>query len=100
MNRCAIALFIAAGAVLSGCGLGMLQTAKTTPAGELDFSLAAGYMHNEMIEVRNVGLGNLPVNFGVRYGAITWTSVRPFSWAWASCRTSSTTSSPPNARWH
>jgi len=69
MSRCTIALFIAAGALLSGCGLGMLQTAKTTPAGELDFSLAAGYLHNEMIEIRDVGLGNLPVNFGVRYGA-------------------------------
>jgi hypothetical protein len=69
MSRYAIALFIAAGVVLSGCGLGMLQTANTTPAGELDFSLAAGYMHNEMIEIRNVGLANIPVNFGVRYGA-------------------------------
>jgi hypothetical protein len=69
MSPVRIALAFMAGALFSGCGQGMLQTAKTTPAGELDFSLAAGYMHNEMIEIRNVGLGNIPVNFGVRYGA-------------------------------
>ena len=63
-----ITLILAATALFSGCGLGMLQTARTTPAGELDFFLAAGYLHNEMIEVRDFGLTNLPVNFGVRYG--------------------------------
>jgi hypothetical protein len=69
MSPARTALVLAAAALLSGCGLGLLQTARTTPAGELDFSLAAGYMHNEMIEVRDFGLANLPVNFGVRYGA-------------------------------
>jgi len=69
MSPARIALILAAGLLLFGCGQGLLQTAKTTPAGELDFSLAAGYLHNEMIEVRDVGLANLLVNFGVRYGA-------------------------------
>lgn len=62
------ALILVAVALFSGCGVGMLQTARTTPEGELDFFLAAGYMHNEMIEVRGFGLSNLPVNFGARYG--------------------------------
>lgn len=53
---------------LSGCGMGMLQTAKTTPAGELGGALAAGYIHNEMIEVRGVGPENFSANLGIRYG--------------------------------
>jgi hypothetical protein len=69
MSPVRIALAFVAGALFSGCGQGLLQTARTTPAGELDFSLAAGYLHNEMIEVRDVGLANLLVNFQVRYGA-------------------------------
>jgi hypothetical protein len=69
MSPARTALVLAAGVWLSGCGLGLMQTARTTPAGELDFSLSAGYLHNEMIEVRNVGLANLPVNFSVRCGA-------------------------------
>jgi hypothetical protein len=69
MSMVRIVLAFAAGALLSGCGQGLLQTAKTTPRGELDFCLAAGYLHNEMIEVRDVGLPNLLLNLGARYGA-------------------------------
>jgi len=68
MSRWATAMLLSAGVLSSGCGLGMLQTAKTTPAGELDFCLAAGYLHNHMIEIRNFGLSNIPVGLGVRYG--------------------------------
>ncbi len=69
MRLTGIALVFSAGALLSGCGLGLLQTARTTPAGELDFSLAAGYLHNHMIEIRDLGISNIPIGLGVRYGA-------------------------------
>jgi hypothetical protein len=68
MNRYTLSLLVLGVATLSGCGLGMLQTAKTTPKGDLDFSLAIGYLHNEMTDVRGFAFTNVPLHLGLRYG--------------------------------
>ncbi|MBN2498390.1 MAG: hypothetical protein JXR96_27615 [Deltaproteobacteria bacterium] len=55
-------------ALLSGCGLGLMQTARTTPPGELDANVAAGYVYNQMIEERGHALTNFQLQLGLRYG--------------------------------
>ncbi len=54
--------------LINGCGHGLMQTAKTAPAGELEMNLSAGYIHNEMVENRGHALTNMPVQLGLRYG--------------------------------
>ncbi len=53
----------------TGCGLGTLQTAKTTPRGTLDMTVGGGFMTNEATEARGEYTGdNFPQFVGLRYG--------------------------------
>ncbi|MCK5800564.1 MAG: hypothetical protein KAI47_25420 [Deltaproteobacteria bacterium] len=52
----------------TGCGLGLLQTAKTTPKGMLRVSGGGGYLYNANVEDRGPTLGNIPVQIALRYG--------------------------------
>jgi hypothetical protein len=54
--------------VMPGCGLGLLQTARTTPKGSYEISAGLGYLHNELVPDRGMSLSNLPVQLGVRRG--------------------------------
>jgi hypothetical protein len=68
MNR--LLPFLCAGVLLScsACGLGLMQTAKTTPAGKVRVTLANGYLYNEMVDERGSGLTNFPAQLAARYG--------------------------------
>lgn len=56
-------------AASSGCGLGLLQTAKTTPKGQVDVTLGSGYIENDLNEARGgISLSNLPPVVNVRVG--------------------------------
>ena len=52
----------------TGCGLGLLQTAKTTPKGMLRVSGGGGYLYNDNVEDGDPTLGNIPVQIALRYG--------------------------------
>jgi hypothetical protein len=47
----------------------MMQTAKTTPAGVLEYRWAVGYVHNDMVDERGFAFTNVPGHFSMRYGA-------------------------------
>ncbi len=51
--------------ILTGCGVGVLQTAKTTPKGTLDITLGTGFLYNEMVAERGASPGNFiqAINF-------------------------------------
>lgn len=51
--------------IFTGCGVGVLQTAKTTPRGTLDITFGTGYLYNEMVAQRGTSPGNFiqAVNF-------------------------------------
>ena len=53
---------------LSSCGYGVLQTARTTPKGDWDITLAQGYLDNEMIEERGRAIQNYPSQLALRVG--------------------------------
>jgi opacity protein-like surface antigen len=54
--------------LIGGCGVGALQTAKTTAQGSVDFTFAGGYVYNEMVDERGNAPTNFPQHIGVRYG--------------------------------
>jgi hypothetical protein len=51
-----------------GCGLGLMQTGKTTPPGTWKTRVGGGYIHNEMVAERGRGLTNYPLQIGWRHG--------------------------------
>lgn len=51
-----------------GCGVGLMQTGRTTPKGTMDVQVAAGYAYNHMIEERGHSFTNFPLQLGLRYG--------------------------------
>lgn len=63
--RAALALSAAA---VTGCGVGLLHAARTTPPGQLDVTLGGGYLRNAMVEERGHAVGNFPSQVGLRYG--------------------------------
>lgn len=52
----------------SGCGLGLMQTGKTTPPGHWKTRFGGGYLHNEMVAERGRAITNYPLQIGWRYG--------------------------------
>ena len=50
------------------CGVGMLQTARTTPRGQLNTTLGLGYIHNWQVGKRGVTPYNFPPQVSLRYG--------------------------------
>jgi opacity protein-like surface antigen len=52
----------------SGCGLGLMQTGKTTPPGTWKPRAGGGYLHNEMVAERGRSITNYPLQVGWRYG--------------------------------
>lgn len=52
----------------SGCGLGLMQTGKTTPPGTWTTRAGGGYVHNEMVAERGRSLTNYPLQIGWRRG--------------------------------
>jgi opacity protein-like surface antigen len=52
----------------SGCGLGLMQTGKTTPPGTWKTRFGGGYIHNEMVAERGRTLTNYPLQIGWRRG--------------------------------
>ena len=66
--RASLALVAALAILAAGCGVGLMQSARTTPAGTFDVQLGAGYVHNDMVEERGRALGNFPLQLGTRYG--------------------------------
>ena len=63
-----LALAAAVAAATTGCGLGLLQTARTTDPGRIQTSLGMGVLENDMMLERGVAPENLPVQVGVRVG--------------------------------
>lgn len=64
-----LSLLLAGALLASGCGLGTLQTAKTTPRGTLDMTVGGGFMTNEATEARGeYTADNFPQYIGLRYG--------------------------------
>ena len=62
-------LLLAGLLLLSGCGLGTLQTAKTTPRGTLDTTVGGGFLHNESSAQReSLTVDNFPQYISLRYG--------------------------------
>ncbi len=53
---------------VAGCGMGVMQTAKTTEKGSVDITLGGGYLYNEMVENRGVAITNIPPYVGARFG--------------------------------
>lgn len=54
---------------LIGCGYGQFQTARTTPPGEADITIAQQYVHNENVKERGgVDFSNFPSQVDVRVG--------------------------------
>lgn len=64
----AAAAFALPAILAAGCGVGLMQTARTTPEGTLDVQVAAGYAYNHMVEERGNAFTNFPVQLGLRYG--------------------------------
>ena len=68
MRRCAL-LVVGLLMMASGCGLGTLQTAKTTPRGTFDWTVGGGYKHDANMEQREgLTLDNFPQYISLRYG--------------------------------
>ena len=61
---------VALGVVLCGCGLGRMQTARTTPEGMLDIGIGAGYLHNELTPDRGIGPTSFPLHAALRLGVL------------------------------
>jgi opacity protein-like surface antigen len=59
----------------SGCGLGLMQTGKTTAPGTWKTRFGGGYLHNEMVAERGRSITNYPVQIGWRYGVNEQTDV-------------------------
>jgi len=54
---------------IAGCGYGQFQTARTIPAGEVNFTVAQLYVGNENIEKREgVAMANFPQQVDMRIG--------------------------------
>lgn len=51
------------------CGYGLLQTARTVPAGEVELEVGGGLLSNALAEERAYGSANLPLEVGARFGA-------------------------------
>jgi hypothetical protein len=65
MRRLAVILVVPA---LAACGVGVLQTAKTTPGGKLRLTPAVGVIVNESIEERGFTPANVAPNLAFRAG--------------------------------
>lgn len=52
----------------SGCGMGLMQTAKTTPVDKIDVFLGMGCIYNEMSKERGSALSNVSPHVAVRFG--------------------------------
>jgi hypothetical protein len=59
-----IGLFLSAG----GCGYGQFQTARTTPPGQVRFTVAQLYVQNKNVEERRVWFYNFPQQVDFRVG--------------------------------
>ncbi len=59
----------------SGCGLGLMQTGKTTPPGHWKTRFGGGYLHNEMVAERGRAITNYPLQIGWRYGVNEQTDI-------------------------
>jgi hypothetical protein len=66
--RAALLIATLVGALPAGCGLGLLQTARTTPPGTVQVTAGAGYLTNEMGDVQQVDLSSFPPSLGARVG--------------------------------
>lgn len=62
-----VALVAALGGALPACGLSQLHTARPTPAGELDVTLGAGVLSNEVVASEG-GAAQVPLVLNTRFG--------------------------------
>jgi hypothetical protein len=62
----AISLLVAA--LAPGCGLGLYQTARTTPRGKVDVAVAGAFQYNDLVPRRGVTPFNFPTQVNVRVG--------------------------------
>ncbi len=53
---------------LSGCGYGLMQTARPVPAGEVEVILGGGLVYNDMVPDRGVAFDNGLAHVALRYG--------------------------------
>jgi hypothetical protein len=76
----AVLLLLSAIGAVAGCGVGHLQTAKTTPKHHVELHAGWGYIHNETADMRGeqdvaddsaeYGVSNFPALIGARYGIL------------------------------
>ncbi|MBN2497217.1 MAG: hypothetical protein JXR96_21670 [Deltaproteobacteria bacterium] len=62
------AALVASAALISACGYGQMQTARTTPMGKFAFTPGLSLVVNENVDERGVCLGNVAPQNGLRYG--------------------------------
>lgn len=68
MRRCTLPLLCLL-IMASGCGLGTLQTAKTTPRGRFNTTVGGGYKHDANMDQReHLTVDNFPQFISLRYG--------------------------------